>query len=134
MKRTDIAWALINAGADLTAIDRKRHNAVACCLYSSAYEMAEKLLDDKMRAGLDIHAKNSDGLTLLTTAVSRALFEKAKGNHPLLNIVRKLVRAGADVNDALGIAQMHKADAQRGDPMGFFDRHITDVIDILTSR
>lgn len=127
-KRTDIAWALIKAGADVKEIDGRGGSALECCAgkeYEMA-EMAEALLDEQMLAGLDIHAKNSYGFTILTKVVSTALREKVKGDHPLLNIIRKLVKAGADVNLALAIANEHY-EAQ------FFDKYKRDIIDILRS-
>ena len=129
LKQADAARALIKAGAEVNGIDDRGQSALQWLLHTQQYATADALFDDLMSAGLDIHAKDRGDVTVLMTAVSVAIRETAKGNHPLLNIVRKLVRAGADVNAALAIAQMHKADAP-----AFFDGHITGVIEILTSR
>lgn len=129
MKHADAARTLIKAGAEVNAIDDRGQSALHWLLHTQQYATAEILFDDLMAAGLDIHAKARGDVTVLMAAVSTAIRENAKGDHPLLNIVRKLVRAGADVDTALGIAQMHKATAPE-----FFDRHLTDVIEILTRR
>lgn len=134
LKRTDVVRTLIKAGAEVNEIDDRGESALHWLLGTQQYATAEAFFDDLMSAGLDIHAKDRGGSTLLTSAVVAALRERAKDNHPLLNIVRNLVRAGADVDTALGIAYMHKADDQKVDPMGFFSRRITDIIDILTSK
>jgi uncharacterized protein len=126
LNRTDIAWVLIKAGADVKVIDGRGHSALEWCV-SKDYEMAqmaEALLDDQMQSGLDIHAKDRNGLTILTKVVSTALREEVKGDHPLLNIIRKLVNAGADVNLALAIANEHYAEV-------FFDKYKRDIVDIL---
>jgi uncharacterized protein len=128
-KNADIARTLIKAGAEVNGIDDRGQSALHLLLNTQQYATAEALFDDLMSAGLDIHAKARGDVTVLMTAVSTAIRENAKGNHPLLNITRKLVRDGADVDAALAIAQMHKADAPE-----FFDGHITGVIEILTSR
>ncbi|HEX8844826.1 MAG TPA: ankyrin repeat domain-containing protein [Pyrinomonadaceae bacterium] len=133
-KRVDVARTLIKAGAEVNRIDNRGASALQWLLNTQQYDTAEALFDDMVSAGLEINGKDSGDVTQLMSAVSVAVREKAKGSHPLLNIIRKLVGAGADVSAALGIAQMHKADAQRADPMGLFDKHIKDVIDILTSR
>jgi ankyrin repeat protein len=135
LKNTDVARTLIKAGAEVNRIDDQGHgSALHWFINTQQYKTAEAFYDDLVLAGLDINAKARGDVTVLTAAVVAAIRETAKGNHPLLNIARKLVRAGADVDTALGIAYMHKADAQAADPMGFFDRHITDVINILTSK
>lgn len=134
LKNTDVARTLIKAGAGVNRIDDRGESALHWLLGTQQYETADAFFDDLMSGGLDIHAKDRGGSQLLTSAVVAALRERAKDKHPLLNIVRNLVTAGADVETALGIAYMHKADDQNVDPMGFFNRHITDIIDILTSK
>jgi ankyrin repeat protein len=124
--RTDIAWALIKAGAEVTVLADRGPSTLDYCFVAKEYEMAEALLDDQMLAGLDINAEDSDGLTILTKVVSTALREEANGSHPLLNIIRKLVKAGADLDLALAIANEHYAPA-------FFDKYKRDIIDILRS-
>lgn len=132
--RPDAARALVKGGADVNVKDPHGNDALRLCLTFKEYALAQDLLAELIRKGSDIDRKDQDGITLLSFAVSTAIRETAKGSHPLLNIVRTLVKAGADVSTALGIAQMHKAENRRADPMGLFDRHLAELTEILTNK
>jgi ankyrin repeat protein len=122
---TEIVRLLIEAGADVNSINKRGESALVLFLHTQQYETAAAFFDDLMLAGVDIHATNAEGSSALTSAVTAALREQAKGSHPLLNVIRRLVKAGADINLALAIANGAYAPE-------FFDKHKREIINILS--
>lgn len=125
MKHTGVAHTMIKAGAEVNSINKRGESALVLLLHTQQYETAAAFFDDLMLAGVDIHATNAEGSSALTAAVTAALREQAKGSHPLLNVIRRLVKAGADVNLALAIANGAYAPE-------FFDKHKREIINILS--
>jgi ankyrin repeat protein len=124
---TEVARRLIKAGADLKNINKHGSNALESCMYGRNYEMAAELYDEMVAAGLDIHVKREYDVNTLSAAVSCALREEAKGDHPLIQVIKKLVNAGVDARVARGIAVQHYAPE-------FFDRYKRELIDILDGK
>jgi FOG: Ankyrin repeat len=92
----EIIRMLVEAGANLTAEDFLGHTALMHAAYNGRPEAVQALLD----AGADVHStRHADGETLLMMALlppgvsdSREPFERR------LEVVKLLVKAGADVN------------------------------------